>query len=110
MHKEKVDREIHNITKKIIKEFAPETIILFGSSARGEAGEDSDVDFLIVKTVGDTRALAREIDRMLFPRVLPIDIVVYRPEQVEQRKRMNDPFILEVFQQGKILYEQGRKT
>jgi predicted nucleotidyltransferase len=38
------------LVQTIINEVAPETIILFGSRARGDARADSDVDLLIVQT------------------------------------------------------------
>lgn len=40
--------QIAEIIDCIVQELAPEKIILFGSHARGEAREDSDVDLLVV--------------------------------------------------------------
>src|SRR5215510_2505745 len=42
---------IDRMVKRIVKNFRPEKIILFGSHARGEAGPDSDVDLLVVMPV-----------------------------------------------------------
>src|SRR4051812_20160400 len=39
---------ITRMVKRIVKRFAPEKIILFGSQARGDAGPDSDIDLLVV--------------------------------------------------------------
>jgi len=39
---------IEEMVRRIVRRFAPEKIILFGSHARGTAGPDSDVDLLIV--------------------------------------------------------------
>jgi len=33
-----------------------------------------------------------------------IDILVYTPEQIERRKKINDPFILKIINEGKLLY------
>lgn len=38
--------EIQNIIKKIVKDYQPEKIILFGSCAYGEPDDDSDIDLL----------------------------------------------------------------
>lgn len=40
--------QIAEIIDRIVQELAPEKIILFGSHARGDAREDSDVDLLVV--------------------------------------------------------------
>ena len=40
---------ISQIVDKIIREYQPKKIILFGSYAYGEPNEDSDIDLLIVK-------------------------------------------------------------
>ena len=42
---------IRRIVKRIVQEFDPEQVILFGSQARGDAGPDSDVDLLVVMDV-----------------------------------------------------------
>lgn len=39
---------INEVTQRITAQIRPESIILFGSLARGEAREDSDIDLLIV--------------------------------------------------------------
>jgi hypothetical protein len=37
--------------------------------------------------------------------LLPIDLLVKTPEQVEQRLKMGDSFIREIVERGKVLYE-----
>lgn len=98
------DKKLSEIVVKIAEEFKPEKIILFGSWAWGEPGPDSDVDLLIIKKTEDTRKLAREIDDVLFPRSFPIDLIVYRPDQVEKRNKMGDFFISDILSKGKVLY------
>ena len=44
------DEPIRRMVDRIVRRFAPDKIILFGSYARGDAGPDSDVDLLIVTT------------------------------------------------------------
>ena len=103
--KQKISEDkIRQVTKKIVKQFQPEKIILFGSYAWGEPNQDSDVDLFVVKETENTRDLAREINRAIFPRPFPMDLIVYRPKQLEKRKRMGDLFINEVLNKGKVLY------
>ena len=96
--------KIKEITDKIVKEYKPEKIILFGSWAWGKPGPDSDVDLLIIKKTENTRETAKEIDGSIFPRPFPIDLIVYTPAQLKKRKNMNDFFIKDIITKGKVLY------
>ena len=98
-------KEIENITMQIIQKYKPEKIILFGSAVRGELSLDSDVDFLIIKKetplYGADRI--RELSRLI-ERNIPIDILVYRPEEFDKRLEMGDPFLKAILKEGKVLY------
>ena len=99
------EKEIGSIAAQIIEKYKPEKIILFGSAVNGRLGLDSDVDLLVIKK--DTplygadriRELSRIIDRNI-----PVDFLVYRPEEFEKRLNMGDPFLKAVLKEGKILY------
>jgi predicted nucleotidyltransferase len=99
------DQEVERITAQIIEKYNPEKIILFGSAVRGELGADSDVDFLIIK--GDTPLYGADRIRelsSLIERDVPIDFLIYRPEEFEKRLEMGDPFLKTIVKEGKILY------
>lgn len=99
------EEKIKEVAKTIATKFQPDKIILFGSFAWGKPTEDSDVDLFIIKsTTYSTRDISREISNFIFPRPFPLDIVVYKPEQVEQRKKDGDFFIQDIFSKGKTLY------
>jgi len=98
------NEKIELVKEKIVREFKPEKIILFGSYAWGTPDENSDIDLFIVKETEDTRKMAREIDGSIFPRPFPIDIIVYTPENVKKRLAINDFFIRDIFDNGKLLY------
>jgi len=99
------EKEIESIAIQIVQKYEPEKIILFGSAARGEAGPDSDADFLIIKSqtpyYGADRI--RELSRLI-ERDIPVDFLVYRPEEFEKRLEMGDPFLKAVLKDGKVLY------
>jgi predicted nucleotidyltransferase len=62
MKRKSVTKDIQKMVNRIVKEFQPERVILFGSHARGEGGPNSDVDLLIVMPVeGSRRNKAIEI-------------------------------------------------
>jgi uncharacterized protein len=97
--------EIASITRQIIDKYHPIKIILFGSAAKGEFGPDSDADFLVIKKDTPLYGLdrIRQLSRMI-ERNIPTDFIVYRPEEIEERLRLGDPFLKSIMQEGKILY------
>src|SRR3990167_6951824 len=104
MKKEGILKEINYIKNQLIEKYRPEKIILFGSAAWGE-DEVDDIDLFIVKRdvpfYGDDRI--RELYRLLDTDA-PIDYVVYKPEEAEERLAPGDPFVKKVFKKGKVLY------
>jgi predicted nucleotidyltransferase len=71
--------QIEEIVKRIIDNYDPEKIVLFGSYAYGHPTEDSDLDLLVVKNSDLPRyKRAREIRRHLWGITdTPKDIIVY---------------------------------
>jgi predicted nucleotidyltransferase len=99
------DEQIKSITSQIIEKYKPDKIILFGSAARGELSAESDVDFIIIKQ--DTPYLGaeriRELSRLI-NRDIPVDFLIYRPDEFEGRLAMGDPFLKSIIKEGKMLY------
>ncbi|MEA1962739.1 MAG: nucleotidyltransferase domain-containing protein [Patescibacteria group bacterium] len=99
------EKEIQRITNQIKKKYKPEKIILFGSCAWGKPNKDSDVDLFIVKKTKEVRTKRHlKVDRMLLDRIIPLDILVYTPEEIKERILLGDFFIKNIMRQGKILY------
>src|ERR1700691_903368 len=81
--------QIMRMVRRIVKKFAPERIILFGSHARGHAGPDSDIDLLVLMPVeGSKRQKQLELQMELGDRAIPLDIIVSRPEEFAWRKHL----------------------
>jgi uncharacterized protein len=100
-------KKILGIVKKIVSFYDPDRIVLFGSYAAGNANEDSDVDLFIVKKSDLPRPQRTlQIRRLLFGSMIPMDILVYTPDEVENSKLNNSGFISEILNNGKILYEK----
>ncbi|MFA7239352.1 MAG: nucleotidyltransferase domain-containing protein [Sulfuricellaceae bacterium] len=57
---------LQQMVEMIVREVAPETIILFGSRARGDARPDSDIDLLVVekKPFSPQRSRRKEAARL----------------------------------------------
>ncbi len=99
--------QIRALSRKIVREFHPERVILFGSYARGTATEDSDVDLLVVLPFeGSVFRKSLEIMNRVDVRYA-CDLLVRTPENVQQRLEMGDFFIEEIIRCGKVLYERN---
>ena len=100
--------QIEKIAAKIAQEYKPEKIILFGSYAWGKPTEDSDVDlFIIEKTEEPKRMRQIKLRKWLFGSGLPMDLIVYTPEEVRERLKIKDFFIEEIINKGKVIYERS---
>lgn len=98
-------KEVKKSVDKIKKQYKPEKIFVFGSYARDRITADSDIDFFIIKkTRKPRRERQREVSRILIDRVLPIDILVFTPSETARRKKIGDPFILDILNSGRLVY------
>jgi len=109
LNTEKVTSELINyIVEKIVREIQPEKIVLFGSYARGDFSQDSDLDMFIIKDSKESsRMMRRKVDGLLWGRRFPMDIIVRKPAEVEWNFRARNPFYpYHIFKDGKVLYEK----
>lgn len=96
------------MTARIVQEFAPLRVILFGSHARGEATPDSDVDLLVVMpTVENKRQTAIQIRRALAGFPVSKDVIVTTPEEIARRGHLVGTVLRPALREGAVLYERG---
>jgi len=105
------EETVRDMVDSIVREVDPERVYLFGSYARGEAREDSDVDILVVEhePFGAERSRRREMARLwrlLAGFGVPKDILVYSSEEVERWRRSRSHVIGHALQEGKLLHER----
>ena len=93
---------------RIVADFQPEKVILFGSHARGGATTDSDVDLLVVMPVdGSKREKMVEIGVALHDIPVPKDIIVSTPEEYAWRSQVIGTLEYPANKEGKLLYGTG---
>jgi predicted nucleotidyltransferase len=98
-------KHIRRITDRIVKRFQPDRIILFGSRARGDARQDSDVDLLVVMPVqGSKRRKQLDVRMALHDIPTPVDVIVTRPEEFAWRKDVVGTIEWPAAREGKVLY------
>lgn len=102
-----IERVLEEMTRRIVDRFAPRAIILFGSKARGNAHEDSDVDLLIVfDGRPDKRGMAVRIAQALFELGRATDIIVTSPSEIARERGDTTSLITVAVAQGKHLYDR----
>lgn len=100
-----VNKHIQQMVSRIVTQFNPEKIVLFGSHARGDGTADSDVDLLIVMPVEDSkRAKQLEIRAAVRDVHIPKDIIISRPEEFQWRKDIVGTIERPATREGQILY------
>jgi len=102
-------RQLPEITRRIVQASQPDKIILFGSYARGNYGEDSDLDLLvIVPGVKHLRKESVRVRRALRGLLVPIDLVLATPEQIQRLGNVTGLIYQSALREGKVLYERGQ--
>jgi uncharacterized protein len=95
------------ILRTIVDRCHPRRVILFGSRARGDARTDSDVDLLVEMETGDPMPERRRKIRELFRgRRWGLDVVVYTPAEMAERRRSLASIVGEIEREGRLLYER----
>jgi predicted nucleotidyltransferase len=98
-------QEIEKVAARIGEEINAFQVILFGSYARGQAGEYSDVDLMVVAESELPRfKRSRELYKLFRPYPFGMDLVVYTPEEIEKGKKSPLSFVSRVLREGKTVY------
>ncbi len=99
--------QIADITNRIVANVKPEKIVLFGSYARGNPTEESDLDLFVIKESTLPRyKRGQEIRKHLRRLKVPIDLVVYTKDEIARWREVRTAFITTVVETGIVLYEQ----
>jgi uncharacterized protein len=101
---------IEEMTRRLVEFYRPVRIYLFGSEARGEAGPDSDLDFLVVvpddtpePTMRSSEAYSR-----LSGLGMPKDVIPWRQSDFEARAAyVRSSLAATVVREGRLLYESA---
>jgi len=101
----KTNERLAEVIRRIADAAQPERIILFGSSARGEGGPNSDLDLLVIKGGEyDYHLLMESIYTHLHGVEMAVDVVLVTPEQVDQYRDTHCLVIKPALREGKEVY------
>jgi len=99
-----------------LKSSDPLKIILFGSCAKGNPNENSDIDLMVIL---DNNHVSKTYEERLNKRIsirnlvldinrkMPLDILVYSKEELNIIKKQGNYFIDEIEKTGKVIYEKA---
>jgi len=97
---------IQEAAKRLKEAASPAKIILFGSYARGDASEDSDLDFLVIEySVANPRSEMVRLRDVLRPMRLPVDIIVTSVDNIREWGDLPGTILYEAIEEGIVLYE-----
>lgn len=106
------DALLDQMVQAIVAEVDPEQVILFGSRARGDAREDSDVDLVVVEAepFGKTRSRRLEAARV-YQAVAGFDaltdILIYSRDEVDHWRDSVNHVLARALREGTVLYERA---
>ena len=99
--------QLQEMSERISREFDPDRIILFGSYARGNATDDSDIDLLVV---ADTALPPRQrygaVRRLVADYPASFDIVVKTPDEYARTRGVVNNIVYLADKYGKVIYER----
>jgi len=96
---------LKSFVERLVRQFRPERVVLFGSYAWGKPTGQSDIDLLVIMPFeGSGIRKASEI-ALAVPPPFPLDLIVRTPDQVRHRLQCNDFFLREILEKGTVLYE-----
>lgn len=102
------EEAIQEIVRRLVDHYHPERIYLFGSTARGDDGPDSDLDFCVVlpddapEELMRSGAVYRELRGMGYPK----DIVPWRSGDFDARgARVVASLPATILREGRLLYD-----
>ncbi|HEV8717558.1 MAG TPA: nucleotidyltransferase domain-containing protein [Candidatus Binatia bacterium] len=90
-----------------LRSYQPQRVYLFGSYARGEADELSDLDVVVIKhTVQPFLERLRELSKLLPASIGGVDVFVYTPEEFATMLADGNAFAEMVAEEGRLIYKQ----
>jgi predicted nucleotidyltransferase len=105
-----MQRKVQKLIKSLLS-YEPERVFLFGSWARGEEDELSDLDLVVIKqTSTPFWDRLREVARLLPAEIGGVDILVYTPDEFAAMQQEGNAFAEMITEEGRLIYDHQAKS
>ncbi|MBK6430701.1 MAG: nucleotidyltransferase domain-containing protein [Anaerolineae bacterium] len=104
-----IDRDLlQEVTRRLVEQFQPEQVILFGSQAWGKPTADSDIDLMVVVAHSDLTDYERSLlgHRCLKGLDIAKDVVVKTRAEFDFFRDVRASLEFKITHQGEILYDR----
>lgn len=97
---------LETATQRLVAEFQPEEIYLFGSHAWGTPDQDSDIDLMVIVPQSDERPIRRDqrAQRCLGRLLVSADVLVRTRHEVNRVRELQGSLTHEVLHRGRKVY------
>lgn len=104
--RERAEPVIAEATRRLVAEFQPEQIWLFGSYAWGEPTADSDLDLFVIVPESPENSLSRaqQAHRALGNLEMAKDVIIKTRAEVERVRSLRPTLAYKVLREGRLLY------
>lgn len=98
--------QIQQAVDRLVKAANPSKVILFGSYARGDETEDSDLDLMVIE-----REVPNKFEEMvrlrqeLRPLRIPVDVLVYSQNYVDEWGHLPGTALYWALTEGRVMHE-----
>lgn len=97
---------LKQVVERILTATRPQRVILFGSHARGDADEGSDLDLMVVfPQLSDKFGEMIRLHKAVGDVGVGVDVLVYSEEEYQRRSQVPGTVLYWARKQGRRLYE-----
>jgi predicted nucleotidyltransferase len=105
-----MQKKVHRLIKSLLP-YDPERLYLFGSWARGEEDDLSDLDLVIIKqTEVPFLDRLREVASLLPAEIGGVDILVYTPDEFAVMQQNGNAFAEMITEEARLIYDRQAKN
>ena len=100
------EQTIQQAVARLVAAANPSKVILFGSYARGDATEDSDLDLMVIE-----QEVVNQFDEMVRLRnaigdmSVGVDLLVYSDSEATRRSQVPGSLLYWAFKEGRVVYD-----